>query len=100
MIPSLVNLVIGGLSLTRGVPRISLQLYRLMDTSESDFHRVQIAALLAGQVVIGAALGIAAQAAFVFVIFTYAMPLLGLEMLEVSRFVAGLNLPSQLLGLF
>jgi len=100
MIPSLANLVIGGLSLTRGVPRLSLYLHKLMDFSESDFHRVQIAALLAGQVVIGVALGIAAQAAFVFVIFTYAMPMLGLEMLEVSRVVAGLNLPAQLFNLF
>jgi len=100
MIPSLVNLVIGGLSLTRGIPRLSLYLYRLMDSSESDFHRVQIAALLAGQVVIGVILGIAAQTVFVFVIFHYAMPLLGLEMLEVSRFVAGLNLPSYLLDPF
>jgi hypothetical protein len=100
MIPSLVNLVIGGLSLTRGIPRLSLYLHKLMNSSESDFHRLQIASLLAAQVVIGVALGIAAQAAFIFVIFHYAMPLLGLEMLEVSRFVASLNLPSYLLNLF
>jgi hypothetical protein len=100
MIPSLVNLVIGGLSLSRGVPRLSLYLHRLMNSSESDFHRVQIASLLAAQVVIGVALGIAAQAAFIFVIFHCAMPLLGLEMLEVSRFVAGSNLPSHLFDLF
>ena len=100
MIPSLVNLVIGGLSLTRGVPRLSLYLHKLMNSGESEFHRLQIASLLAAQVVIGVALGIAAQAAFIFIIFHYAMPMLGLEMLEVSRFVAGLNLPAQLLGLF
>jgi len=84
MIPSLVNLVIrGSVADARVFRDLSLYLYRLMDLpSESDFHRVQIAALLAGQVVIGVSLGIAAQAAFIFVIFRYAMPMLGLEMLE------------------
>ena len=100
MIPSLVNLVIGGLALTRGVPQLSAYLHSLMDSGRSQFHRIQIATLLAGQVVIGVALGIAAQAALVWVIFHYAMPLLGVELLNVARFVAALNLPSHVLDLF
>jgi len=101
MVPSFFNLAIGGLSLTRGIPRLSAHLHSLMDSSGSvfEFHRVQIAALMGSQVVVGVALGIAAQTTLVFVLLRYAMPFLGLGLLEVAQSVAALNLPGLIFGL-
>jgi hypothetical protein len=102
MIPSLVNLGIGGLSLTRGIPRLSGYLHGLLDSngSVSEFHRVQIAALLGSQVVFGVALGIAAQAILVYILFRYAMPFLGVGLLEMARTIAAYGLPGRIFGLF
>ena len=102
MIPSLVNLAIGGLSLTRGIPRLSAYLHRLMETRGSvlEFHRVQIAVLLATQFVLGVALGIAAQAVLIFVLVRYAMPTFGVGLLEIAQAVAAFDLPGKISGLF
>jgi hypothetical protein len=102
MIPSLVNLVIGGLSLTRGIPWLSAHLHGVMSSSGSvsEFHRVQIAALLGSQAVVGVALGIAAQASLVFILLRYAMPSLGVGLLEMAQSVAAFDLPGRIFGLF
>jgi hypothetical protein len=79
--PSIVNLVISGLSVMRGIPQLSAYMRRLIaaDGCVSDISRLQIAALLATQVIIGAALGLAAQIALAVVLFRYAMPQMGVE---------------------
>jgi hypothetical protein len=101
MIPSLVNLGIGGFALTRGIPRLSTRLYNLMDSTGpvSDFNRIQIAALLGAQVVGGIVLGIAAQTLLAFALFRYAMPSLGIGLLDLARLVANFDLPGRLFKL-
>ena len=96
MIPSLINLVIGGTSLIRGVPGVpSLLLFRFMPDKGGvlKWDRHWIAAALTTQVAAGAILGIAAQAFLVVVILGYIMPFFGLELLGMARDVAAFNLP-------
>ena len=97
MIPSLVNLVIGGTSLVRGLPGLpSLLLGKIPATGNvPKFDRAWIATVLTAQVAAGAVLGIAAQVFLVVVIIGYVMPLFGLELLDMSRDVADFNLPVQ-----
>jgi hypothetical protein len=102
MIPSLVNLVIGGTSLVRGLPGVPSLLLRFMPEhgTVARFERAWIATVLTAQVAGGAALGIAAQALLVVVIIGYMMPLAGLELLDMARDVAAFNLPSRVGQLF
>jgi hypothetical protein len=102
MIPSLINLVIGGTSLMRGLPEVPLLLLRFMPERGGvlKWDRHWIAAVLTAQVAIGAALGIAAQAFLVVVIIGYVMPWLGLGLFDMARDVAAFNLPAQMGQLF
>ena len=63
MIPSLVNLVIGGTSLLRGVPGLPSLLLRNIPERGNvpKWDRAWIATVLTAQIAVGAALGIAAQ---------------------------------------
>jgi hypothetical protein len=90
MIPSLVNLVIGGASLVRGVPGMPSLLLRFIPERGGvlKWDRHWIAAVLTAQVAAGAALGIVAQVVFVVVIIGYVMPFFGLELLDMARDVA------------
>jgi hypothetical protein len=102
MIPSLVNLVIGGASLVRGVPGLPSLLLRFMPERGGvlKWDRAWIAGVLTAQVAMGAALGIAAQALLVVVIIGYVMPFFGLELLDMARDVATFNLPARVGQLF
>jgi hypothetical protein len=102
MIPSLVNLVIGGASLVRGVPGMPSLLLRFIPERGGvlKWDRHWIAAVLTAQVAAGAALGIVAQVVFVVVIIGYVMPFFGLELLDMARDVAAFNLPARMGQLF
>jgi hypothetical protein len=102
MIPSLVNLVIGGTSLLRGFPGLPALLLRKIPAqgNVAKFDRAWIATVLTAQVAAGAALGIAAQVLLVVVIIGYVMPLSGLELLGMARDVAAFNLPARVGQLF
>jgi hypothetical protein len=102
MIPSLVNLVIGGTSLMRGLPGVSSLLLRFMPERGNvpKFDRAWIATVLTGQVAAGAVLGIAAQVFLVWVMIGYVMPFFGLELLDMARDVADFNLPARVAQLF
>jgi hypothetical protein len=102
MIPSLVNLVIGGASLVRGVPGLPALLLRFMPERGGvlKWDRTWIAGVLTAQVAIGAALGIAAQAFLALGIIGYVMPWLGLGLLDMARDVAAFNLPERVGQLF
>jgi hypothetical protein len=97
MIPSLVNLVIGGTSLVRGLPGVPSLLLRFIPERGGvlKWDRHWIAAVLTTQVAAGAALGIAAQVALIVVIIGYVMPFFGLELLDMARDVAAFNLPAR-----
>jgi hypothetical protein len=102
MIPSLLNLVIGGTSLMRGLPRLPTLLLGFVPARGAvlRWDRHWIAAVLTTQVAAGAVLGIAAQAFLVTVIIGYVMPFFGLELLGMARDVAAFNLPARVGQLF
>jgi hypothetical protein len=102
MIPSLVNLVIGGTSLVRGLPGVPSLLLRFIPERGGvlKWDRHWIATVLTAQVAAGAALGIAAQGFLVWVIIGYVMPFFGLELLGMARDVADFNLPARVGQLF
>jgi hypothetical protein len=102
MIPSLVNLVIGGTSLVRGLPGLpSLLLRKIPERGNvPKFDRAWIATVLTAQVAAGAALGTAAQVFLVWVIIGHVMPFFGLELLGMAGDVAAFNLPARVGQLF
>ena len=102
MIPSLVNLVIGGTSLARGLPGVPSLLLRFIPERGNVFKwdRHWIATVLTAQVAAGAARGIAAQVFLVWVIIGYVMPFFGLELLDMACDVAAFNLPARVRQLF
>jgi len=102
MIPSLVNLVIGGTSLVRGLPGLPSLLLRFIPAQGTapKFDRAWIATVLTAQVAAGAALGIAAQVLLVWVIIGHIMPFFGVELLGMARDVAAFNLPARVGQLF
>jgi hypothetical protein len=102
MIPSLINLVIGGTSLVRGVPGVPSLLLRFVPERGAvlKWDRGWIATILTAQVAVGAALGIAAQALLVVGILGYIMPFFGLELLDMARNVAAFNLPGRVGQIF
>jgi hypothetical protein len=102
MIPSLVNLVIGGTSLVRGLSGVPLVLLPYIPERGGvlKWDRHWIAMVLTAQVAAGAALGITAQVFLVWVIIGYVMPFFGLELLDMARDVAAFNLPARVGHLF
>ena len=102
-IPSLLNLVIGGASLLRGVLWLNTALLRAMPPQRAprSFDRDWIAAVLTAQVFLAGLLGIAAQAFVVYVVIGLLLPAFGLDLLGLARAVAAPDLPGTLVaGLF
>jgi hypothetical protein len=82
MLPSLINLMIGGAG--KAVPA---------------FNRTWLALVLTLQIFVGAALGIAAQVVLAVGLMFYLMPRMGLGLLDTAREVADFDLPGQVLSL-
>jgi hypothetical protein len=102
MIPSFINLMIGGASFLRGVPGLPSLLLRFMPAGKAvpPFDRQWIALVLTSQVFLGALLGIAAQAFLAVGVIFYIMPWIGLGLLDTARDVADFDLPGRVLRLF
>ena len=102
MIPTLLNMIIGGASLLRGVPWLTTALLRNMPAHRAprSFDRAWITLVLTSQVFLGGLLGIAAQGFLVYVVIGVVLPWFGLDLLELARAVAVLDLPGQVLGWF
>jgi hypothetical protein len=101
MIPSFINLMIGGASFLRGVPGLPSLLLRFMPAGKAvpPFDRQWIALVLTSQVFLGALLGIAAQAFLAVGVIFYIMPWIGLGLLDTARDVAAFDLPGRVLAL-
>jgi hypothetical protein len=99
MIPSLLNLMIGGASLLRGIPGLPTLLLRFMPASKAvpAFDRTWLALVLTCQVFVGAFLGIAAQFVLAIGVLFYVLPWMGLEVLDTARAVAEYDLPMKML---
>lgn len=106
MIPSLLNLMIGGASLTRGLPFVPRLLLPFMPNGKAvpAFDRAWIALVLTLQSVGGAVLGLLAQFLLAYGMLVYLMPWLGLNLLDLARGLAVLDLPTHIghffIGLF
>jgi Domain of unknown function (DUF4062) len=101
MIPSLINLMIGGTALMRTAPGLSLWLlgYLPADTVVRSYDRVWIPAVLTAQVALGVILGVSIQALLAYGLIFHIMPAIGLSVLDVARTLAGLELPARVLWL-
>lgn len=99
MIPSLVNLMLGGTALMRAVPGIGLLLLRWLpaDRAAPIYDRAWIALVLTLQVAGGIMVGIAAQALLAAGLIFYAMPAAGLSLLDLAQTIASFNLPARVL---
>jgi len=102
MIPSLVNLVIGGMALTRGFPGLGKLLLNFMPVGKAvpAFNRTWLAAVLSAQVSVGIFLGIAAQALLAWALLFHLMPFVGLNLLDMARAVAAFDVPARIGALF
>jgi hypothetical protein len=102
MMPSLINLALGGMALTRGIPGLPRLL--LLRTPEGrdvpEYKRPFVAAGLTLQMFAGAVLGIAAQAFLAWGLIFHVMPWIGLDLLKMARAVAYFDLPTGVAQLF
>jgi hypothetical protein len=99
MIPSLVNLTIGGASLLRGIPWVTALVLRNMPDRRAPpvFERTWMTLLLTSQVFLGGLLGIAAQGFLVYVVIGVMLPWFGFDLLDLARGVAAADLPGTVL---
>jgi Domain of unknown function (DUF4062) len=95
MIPSLINLFIGGTALMRTAPGLPSLLLRHMPTGRAvpAFDRAWVAFVLTVQVAVGVILGLVGQAFLAVGLIGYVMPWLGISLLDLARHVGDLNLP-------
>jgi hypothetical protein len=102
MIPSLVNLTIGGMAFTRGIPWLARLLLPWMPDGKAvpDYRRPLAAIGLTTQTFAGVGLGIAAQAFLVWGLIFHIMPWIGLNLLDMARAVATFDLPARIGRLF
>jgi hypothetical protein len=100
LIPSLINLLIGSVSLTRGVPGVSTLLLRFMPVGVAvpAFDRTWIATVLTCQWLIGLIFMLAAFALLGWLVSTL-VPEVGTLFLDYARAVAALDLPRRAWGL-
>jgi hypothetical protein len=102
MIPSLINLAISGMALTRGIPRLPrlLLLWTPEGRDVPEYKRPFVAGGLTLQMFVGAFLGLAAQAFLAWGLIFHVMPAIGLDLLDMARAVAAFDLPMQLWQIF
>jgi hypothetical protein len=101
MIPSLINLAVGGTALTRAVPGLPSLLLRFLPATSGvpGYNRAWIAAVLTLQAGLGAFLGVAVQGLVAWGLIFHAMPAVGLGLLDLARGLAALDLPARVIGL-
>jgi hypothetical protein len=102
MIPSLVNLAIGGMALSRGIPGLGRLLLNWTPEGRDvpDYKRQLTAIGLTVQMFSGAFLGIAAQAFLAWGLIFHVMPAVGLDLLDKARAVADFDVPLRAYQLF
>ena len=101
MIPSLVNLGIGGASLFRGMPWLTkLVLHKMPERrAPASFDRAWIAWLLTGQIYLGILFGVAAQFFLLYVVIGLILPVFGFDLLDLARETAAAGIPGRMMGL-
>jgi hypothetical protein len=102
MIPSMLNLAIGGVAFLRGVPGLPSVVLGFLPAGKAvaPFDRAWIALVLTAQFFVGGGLGLAAQIVLSIGVIGYGLPRLGFHILDVARDLADLNLPERAWALF
>jgi hypothetical protein len=102
MIPSMLNLAIGGGAFMRGIPGLPSVVLGFLPAGKAvaPFDRAWIALVLTAQFFVGGGLGLAAQVVLSIGVIGYALPWLGFHILHVTRDLADLNLPERAWALF
>jgi hypothetical protein len=102
MVPSLINLAIAGMALTRGIPRLGRILLQWIPEGKAvpEYKRQPAAIVLTAQMFAGAGLGIAAQVFLVWGLIAHVMPWAGLGLLDMARAVAAFDVPTWIGTLF
>jgi hypothetical protein len=102
IIPSLINLTVGGFSLVRGIPALSKYLYAHLPAGApvAPVNRTWIALVLMVQWMIGILLGVGAQFFLFFWIVGHVIPGFGTSVLHFAFTVVDWNIPAQVLRLF
>lgn len=97
MIPSLINMAIGGVAFVRGVPGLGSLVLRFLyhGKAVAPHNRAWIALVLTIQVFVGGGLGLAAQAFLAYGIIWHVLPQFGLHILDVAHDLADFNLPER-----
>jgi hypothetical protein len=100
MIPGMINLMIGGASLARGIPGLPYILLKKMPEAKAvpTYDRHWLALVLALQIVGGGLLGLVAQLSLAIGLFVYVMPFFGFELLDMARAVADYDLPARIIA--
>ena len=100
MLPSVINLAIGGASLIRGWSRIAEYVLNLMPEGRpiNSQDRLKIAVFLSAESTLGVAFALVAQAFLLWGFLFHVLPLLGTDLLGPLRAVADLNLPLRFVG--
>ena len=99
MLPSAINLMIGGASLMRGIPWLNAWLLTFMPEGKPvpKVERVWVALVLTTQLFLGFLAGIAAQIGLAYVMLACVFPTIGLNLLQLAKDIANANLPARLL---
>jgi hypothetical protein len=102
MISSLINLAIGGMAFTRGIPGLARLLLSWIPEGRDvpDYGRPRAAIGLTAQMFGGAVLGVAVQLAIAWFLVLHVMPWFGLDLLDMARAVAAFDLPARVGRLF
>jgi hypothetical protein len=102
MIPSIINLAIGGMAFTRGIPWLARLLLQWIPEGKAvPEYKRQLATIgLTTQMFAGAGLGIAAQALLAWGLIFHVMPWVGLDLLDMARAVVAFDLPMRIGQLF
>jgi hypothetical protein len=102
MVPSLINLAVGGTALVRAAPGVSAWLLGHLpaDRAVAAHDRLWIALVLTLQPAAGVILAILTQGVIAYGLIFYAMPAVGLGLLDTARALAKLQLPLHLIQLF
>ena len=102
ILPSLINLMIGGASLIPGVPGLPTLLLSFMPEGKAvpAFDRTWLSIILTLQIFLGVILGIAAEGFLAAGLIVYIMPAVGLGLLDQARAVASFDVPARVTQLF
>ena len=98
LVPSIANLVIGGLSLSRGIPLITNYVRQQM-SERPNANRTWIALLLTAQDLFGVVAGVGVQAILIFFMLGSLLPRLGTSVFALDRWLVDLHLPSLFMSL-